>query len=837
MATIDVGTLKHPLARRLRLPRVSLLIAIALSPLLVYAAVRAAGSGALHDAFDRITGEPVLVLAFVAAYTCAFWLRSIAWTRLLRGGVSTPAAFSILQTALCLNHLLPVKAGDVARPYLAARRGVPAAGAVSTTVAARLIDFTCLLMLAAFFLPLAAGFSALATLAVPAAIITCSLAAIAVLKGSAIANALPGAIGSLAAKARESLNAMRSRDIAAGFAWTAPSWALEGVATFAVFRAAGADIGIETALAATAATLLFQVFHFTPGGLGVYEASMAATLNLCGVPVTEALALSITAHAVKFAYSFTFGAAFAGYEASRLLRERAERSSTRASRFEIVAARCWNLVNEGKPFTVIFALTLCAIVTLTRPLTTAALLHSLAALVALVPLFAVFYRFDFPLRLRIALWAYLLAFLVLFQQLDVLAIVLTLGLYVTFTVFIWGSVYYHLRIGIPLTNFTRFWRLVLENPDTTSGNFLEQAPKCLLLVLAFTYLASGAGATPFLAYGGFLIAVAVSAVLVHQWFFTWTPAMPPTPSRPASVPARKAKRVIAIVIDGCRADRLREAHTPFIDRLRRQGTEFTDMRTVYPARTVTCFSSMLSGAPPAVHGMRSNFVHSLGLKCDSLFSSLPRARLRARLVGIAHLIDAFGEENVVTVSARTHNDEVDAMLVEQAQRVLREDDPDLLVLQLISVDQTGHARGSYNAEYLQKIEESDRHIEAFIRWCDAERYLEDTTVLITADHGQGIGIGGHGHLTPTEIKVPCIFWGAGVEAATTVGEPRSIMDIAPTLASLLGTAPPEHSAGQPLFEGDTLTAARPLVHPTAVPVSRAAGYGKTTLEELRTMQS
>ena len=78
------------------------------------------------------------------------------------------------------------------------------------------------------------------------------------------------------------------------------------------------------------------------------------------------------------------------------------------------------------------------------------------------------------------------------------------------------------------------------------------------------------------------------------------------------------------MIDGCRADRLREANTPFIDRLRAEGTDFTDMETVYPARTVTCFSSMLTGAPPAIHGMRSNFAPRLGVKCESMFDVLRR---------------------------------------------------------------------------------------------------------------------------------------------------------------------------------------------------------------------
>jgi hypothetical protein len=129
---------------------------------------------------------------------------------------------------------------------------------------------------------------------------------------------------------------------------------------------------------------------------------------------------------------------------------------------------------------------------------------------------------------------------------------------------------------------------------------------------------------------------------------------------------------------------------------------------------------------------------------------------------------------------------------------MRDDDPDLLVLQLLSVDQTGHARGSYFPEYLRKIEDTDRKIENFVAWCREQGYLDEGTLLITADHGQGIGIGGHGHMSPTEITIPCVLWGAGVESSVRVDEPRSIVDIAPTITHYLGVEAPQDSVGSPL---------------------------------------
>ena len=196
--------------------------------------------------------------------------------------------------------------------------------------------------------------------------------------------------------------------------------------------------------------------------------------------------------------------------------------------------------------------------------------------------------------------------------------------------------------------------------------------------------------------------------------------------------------------------------------------------------------------------MSSNFVPSLGVKCESIFDALRDSGMTGKLVGIAHLVDAFGEEDVETVTAVTDNDDIDDALAARARAVLERDDPDLLVLQLLSVDQTGHARGSYNDEYLEKIEATDRIIAGFFEWCERNGYMDDATFMITSDHGQGIGIGGHGHMSPSEVHVPCILWGEGVERTGPIEEPRSIMDVAPTIAYYLGAQPPRDSVGQVL---------------------------------------
>ena len=470
-----------------------------------------------------------------------------------------------------------------------------------------------------------------------------------------------------------------------------------------------------------------------------------------------------------------------------------------ASRFEIVAARLWNVLNEGKSFHPVFVLGTFLLLHVFQLGSAGFWGRALPALLLAAPLVLLFVHYDFPLKLRWVLWSFLAMFVLIFRFLDPGALLLAFGLYVFFTVFFWGTFYYHLRTGAPKTNFVRFWKLVLENPDSTSGNFLEQMPKALLVLFTLEYLVAEpltAGRVGLVL--GFTVALAIASYLIHYFFFDWKPVYPTEPTRDVKRGEALAKRVIVVVIDGCRRDRFHEAEKPYLEKMMAGGTVYDTVETTYPARTVVCFSSMFTGAAPEKHGITSNLVLKLGLKVESIFDSLRRAGKRGRLVGIAHLIDAFGDD-VASVTSVAHNDKIDQNLIAAAKRELEEHDPELLVLQLLAVDQNGHVRGTYYPEYVERIEITDRLIEDFMQWCEKHGYLdEETAVILMADHGQGRGIGAHGHLSEGERHVPFAMWGSGTTKGQTIEKPASILDLAPTISYLLGVEPPKDSTGRVL---------------------------------------
>ncbi|MDN4593457.1 alkaline phosphatase family protein [Polycladomyces subterraneus] len=470
----------------------------------------------------------------------------------------------------------------------------------------------------------------------------------------------------------------------------------------------------------------------------------------------------------------------------------------KASRIEKIAARCWNVLNEGKPFTPVFVV---GGFVLYQALWGTFDARAVGwALLLAVPLFAVIYRYDFPLHLRWYLWPPVVLYIGWLGGFSLGLQLWGMGWYFFFTVIFWGTIYYHLRIGIPLDNYKRFWRLVLKNSDSTSGNAQEQIPKIVLL-LAYLHSAAQSPGNWQAALGllGFTAGFALYAYAVHRAFFDWRPEEPeqftstPLPKHPP------ARRVILVVIDGCRKDRLEEADTPFLDWLKRTGTEYTRMETIYPARTVVCFSTMFTGAYPRDHGITSNMVWKLGVRCESVFDKLREVGKTGRLLGIAHLVDAFGDD-VDTVTAVMKNDEADAHIMARARQIIEEKQPDLLAVQLIATDQTGHSRGPLYEEYREKIEEADRHIQSFYQWLKEKNYLEDTLFIVCADHGQSDGIGGHAHLDEGERFVPFILHGSMVREGHRVEALCNLTSVTPTICYALGASYPNRSRGPVLME-------------------------------------
>ncbi|MCM3572119.1 alkaline phosphatase family protein [Mesobacillus subterraneus] len=476
-----------------------------------------------------------------------------------------------------------------------------------------------------------------------------------------------------------------------------------------------------------------------------------------------------------------------------------------ASKFEKFAARSWNLLNEGKPFTPIFTVGTMVLFHLGDLGSTGSIVEFLLSFLMVLPIFVIYFIYDFPLFLRNYLWIPFVVFMIVWPEPNINLLLFAAGLYFFFTVFFWGTLYYHLRIGTSWLNFTRFWKLVLKNSDSTSGNAQEQLPKVFLLLslweLSFSTLTAGAN-LPFFDIAIFYGFVLLFAFILHRYLFDWKPKAYESYTKDdgPEVPENGlSDKVIVIVIDGMRKERFYEANTPFLDQLKENGTEYLNMETLYPARTVVCFSSMFTGTYPFEHGIKSNMVYKLGVNTETIFDSLRKVGKRGRLLGIAHLVDAMGSD-VETVTAVMHKDKADTNMLARARKIMDEQDPDLFIVQMIGTDQVGHSRGVLYDDYIEKIEEADALIQEFDQWLETEGKMENTTLVVCADHGQADGIGGHGHLDEGERFVPFFMHGPHIAKGVKVQEKHSLVSLAPTISYLMGAPYPASSRGKVLMD-------------------------------------
>jgi arylsulfatase A-like enzyme len=114
--------------------------------------------------------------------------------------------------------------------------------------------------------------------------------------------------------------------------------------------------------------------------------------------------------------------------------------------------------------------------------------------------------------------------------------------------------------------------------------------------------------------------------------------------------------------------------------------------------------------------------------------------------------------------------------------------------------------------YAQEVAFVDREIGALMTRLEETGRLDRTLLIFTSDHGEGLGDHDHvGHISQlydTLIRVPLIFVAPGrLAAGTQIDHPVGLVDIAPTVAELLGLQLEAEVRGRslvPLLEGGAI---------------------------------
>ena len=286
-------------------------------------------------------------------------------------------------------------------------------------------------------------------------------------------------------------------------------------------------------------------------------------------------------------------------------------------------------------------------------------------------------------------------------------------------------------------------------------------------------------------------------------------------SREARAP--RHPNLVLFTLDTVRADHLgcygdRQAITPTLDRLAGEGLRFADASSAVPL-TLPSHTSLLTGLLPLHHGLRNNGVGALRAGTATLATLLAAAGYRTGAFVGAYVLDhRFG----LKPGFEVYDDEIErdpnAGFTLEAERPGREV-VDRALAWLATMKTIGDARPFflwvhlYDAHapytpppawgarhpgrpYDGEISEVDEQVGRVLEALRQRGVDGETAVAVAADHGEGLS--DHGELThglllyQSTLHVPLLLRAPWALKPRVVAAPVSLVDLAPTLAGLLG---------------------------------------------------
>lgn len=261
--------------------------------------------------------------------------------------------------------------------------------------------------------------------------------------------------------------------------------------------------------------------------------------------------------------------------------------------------------------------------------------------------------------------------------------------------------------------------------------------------------------------------------------------------------------VVIITIDGLRPDALEMANTPTLDGLRERGAYSPNAQTIIPSFTLPSHVSMLTGVAPQDHGIVEalpcigcrlsigptlfNVAHDAGLSTGAVFG-------KEKLGYLVNDASVQPGSMDTMFSADAHDPEVKDAAVE----MINESMPNLLFVHLPDVDRVGHEFGWMSENQLYAVNYADMMVGEIVAALEDGHYLDNTLVIITADHG-GHGFK-HGDDSPVDRTIPWLAVGPGVPSGVILNSPIATVDTAATAAHALDLTIPQRWIGQPVME-------------------------------------
>lgn len=266
---------------------------------------------------------------------------------------------------------------------------------------------------------------------------------------------------------------------------------------------------------------------------------------------------------------------------------------------------------------------------------------------------------------------------------------------------------------------------------------------------------------------------------------------PPQPGAALGVP--DTRQLVFVLIDGLRYDTATDPQVmPFLNKLRQQGA-WARMHSRPPSYSEAAYTVLFSGAWPDLSdgpAINAPYAEIRPWTQDNLFSAAARAGLRTAVSGY-YWFQKLIPPGAVAQSFYTpgEDQEADRQVIQAASPWLADKSLRLILIHLDQVDFAGHHEGGpvdprWNA--------AARRVDDHLRQITSQLDLAQDTLVVASDHGH-LDRGGHGGQDAVVLEEPFLLVGAG--AAPGNFSDLTMVDVAPTLAALLGVNLPASSQG------------------------------------------
>jgi arylsulfatase A-like enzyme/Tfp pilus assembly protein PilF len=301
---------------------------------------------------------------------------------------------------------------------------------------------------------------------------------------------------------------------------------------------------------------------------------------------------------------------------------------------------------------------------------------------------------------------------------------------------------------------------------------------------------------------------------------------------------REIRNVLLISIDTCRADHLgcyghKQNITPNIDALAAEGILFENVVSPCPM-TLPSHSSMLTGTIPVYHGVHNNLGYRIAESNITLAEILKNVGFTtgaavSTLVldsqfGLDQGFEVYDDRFEQTGKRRNHAERRGGETTERCLDWLAENKDQRFFYFLHYFDPhkpynppepfaSRFARNPYAGE----IAYTDHCIGQVIAKLRKLDLYDSTLIIVTTDHGEMLGEHGepeHAYfIYESAVKAALVFRVPGQSREIRIKSPAGLIDIVPTVCSLLGIQPPAAVGGMDLsgcFGGRELSSGREL---------------------------